>query len=97
MDLGLTVSEITKASRLDSLILLVTVYLQSAAAFLFKGKSGRDMAERISVQICLPALQKTLNKLRMCSLRLIWRWFLLPGMRDKQTEAPVHVEIRLNP
>lgn len=53
----LTVSKITKASLLDSLILLVTVYL-SAVAFLFKGKSGRDVAERSNVQICLSALQK---------------------------------------
>lgn len=54
----LTVSKITKASLRDSLILLVTVYLQSAVAFLFKRKSGRDVAERSNVQICLSALQK---------------------------------------
>lgn len=38
--------------------------------------------------------RKSPNELRTCSLRLIWRWRLLAGMSDKQTEAPMHVDRR---
>lgn len=91
----LTVSKKTAASLLDSLILSVTVYLQPAVAFFFKGKNQVRTRRREAVyKYVFQRCRKSPNELRMCSLRLIWRWFVLAGMRDKQTEAPAHVEWR---
>lgn len=75
----------------DYLICSVTVYLQSAVLFFSRERQvGRDAVHKHVFQ---PS-KKSPNELRMRSWRLICSWFLLAGMRDKQTEAPEHGERR---